>query len=79
VTADWREPVYQIRKDLVSPMSEDIRRGQRGEKKLHNIRIKPGVRASHATPVTQSVSTTRDLGREYHFAPSPFSAQALTK
>lgn len=33
----------------------------------------------HAMPLAQAVSTTRDLRREYHFAPSPFSAQALTR
>lgn len=36
------------------------------------------MRVLPATTPPQAI-TTRDLRREYHFAPSPFSAQALTK
>ena len=56
VITDWRVPVYEIRKDLVAPMAEDIRRGKRREKRLQNVAVSEGSSAS-----SNSKRNARDL------------------
>ena len=39
VPGDWREPAYQPRHDIPIGMNLEIRRGQRREKKIHNVAV----------------------------------------